>query len=502
MAAGHSGTAIGFLPLGKRMTDVKHLIMKRRAVYFFVAMCLTGTGAVMAQTGSGPESILSLSLPGSSLKESPFLGSVPTGMPTGTVLRLSLEEALELGLRQNLGLLQRQENVLSERGKRWKELSGLLPKLTTRTSANIEKDNLAARGLTQPGIPPVVGPYGYYDTRVFLTQPVFDLPAIDRTRAASQTLIAAEHSYRDAREFVVAAVGNAYLQALAGEARVLTARAQLASAQTLFDNAVEMHQAGVTPGIDGLRARVELESRRQQLIAAENDFEKQKLTIARIIGLPTGQALDLTDKAPYSPLASIAQKQALEQAYQFRQDYQSAKALVRAAELSLDAANARYYPSLALEANYGKLGTDPGKLKDTYTVSGVLTIPLFQGGSVRGEVLQAQAALRQSKDELADLREQIDYEIRTALLDLNAASKQVDVAGTRIKLAELTLSQARERFAAGVSDNLEVVQAQGSVASAHEAYISSLYSHNLAKLELARALGVAEKGVKDYLGGM
>ncbi len=484
------------------MMDVKHLMMKTRAVFFAAAVCLAGTASAMAQTVDVPKSVVFTTLPGNSLRESPFLGSVPTGTSTGTVLHLSLGEALERGLRQNLGLLQREQAVNFERGRRWKELSGLLPNLVTKTSANIERDNLAARGLTMSGVPPVVGPYGYYDTRVFLTQPVFDLPAIDRTRAASQSLIAAEHSYRDARELVVAAVGSVYLQALAGEARVITARAQLATAQTLFDNTVEMHRAGVTPGIDELRARVELESRHQQLIAAENDFEKQKLTIARIIGLPTGQGLDLTDKAPYSPLASIEQKQALAQAYQFRQDYLSAKALVRAAELRLDAANARYYPSLALEANYGKLGTDPGKLKDTYTVSGVLTIPLFQGGSVRGEVLQAEATLQRSRDELADLRAQIDYQIRTALLDLKAASEQVDVAGTRIELAELTLSQARERFTAGVSDNLEVVQAQSSVASAHEAYISSLYSHNLAKLELARALGVAEKGVKDYLGGM
>lgn len=481
---------------------MKILTMILRAVVIAAALSLAGTASALAQTAEVPESIVFTALPGNSLRESPFLGSVPIGTPTGTVLHLSLGEALERGLRQNLGLLQREESIRFERGRRWKELSGLLPNLTTKTSANIERDNLAARGLTLPGIPAMIGPYGYYDTRVFLTQPVFDLPAIDRTRAAGQTLKAAEHSYRDARELVVAAVGNAYLLALAGEARVETARAQLNTAQTLFDNAVQMHRAGVTPGIDELRARVELQSRRQQLIAAENDFEKQKLAIARIIGLPTGQELELTDKAPYAPLATENMEQALERAYQFRQDYKSAMALVRAAELTLNAANARYFPSLALEANFGELGTDPGKLKDTYTVSGVLTIPLFQGGNVRGEALQAEAALRRSRDDLADLRAQIGFEIRAAMLDLKAAAEQVEVAGTRIELAELTLSQARERFAAGVSDNLEVVQAQDSVAAAHEAYISSLYAHNLAKLELAHALGVAEKGVKEYLGGM
>jgi outer membrane protein TolC len=482
--------------------EVGHSIMKLRSVVFVAAAGLSLTAPVLAQIVEVQSYVPSVEILGQSVRETPFLGSVPAGVQTGTVLRLTIKEALDRGLRQNLGLLEREEAVRFERGRRWKELSDLLPNLKTMTSANIERDNLAARGLTLPGVPTVVGPYSYYDARIFLTQRVFDLSAIDRTRSAGKALEAARHSYRDARELVVAAVGNAYLQTLAGEARVETARAQLATAQTLFDNAVQMHKAGVTPGIDELRARVELQSRQQQLIAAENEFEKQKLAIARIIGLPLGQDIELADKAPYAPLASINLEQALERAYQSRQDYKSAMALVRAAELTLNAATAKYLPSLSLEANYGELGTDPGKLRDTYKVSGVLTIPIFQGGSVRGDVLRAEAELRRSRDELADLRARIGFELRAALLDLKAAARQVEVAGTRIELAELTLSQARDRFAAGVSDNLEVVQAQDSVAAAHEAYISSLYAHNLAKLELARALGVAEKEVKEYFGGM
>ncbi len=484
------------------MKEAKYPTMKLRNAFFITAMVLTGTCPVAAQTTAGVAYAQSVAIPGQYFPQSPFLGSVPAGEPTAAVLRLPLEEALKMGLRQNLGLLQREEDIRFERGRRWKELSGLLPHLTTRTSANLEKDNLAAMGITLPGVPTLVGPYDYYNARVYLTQPVFDLPAIDRARAAAQTLKAAEHSYGDARELVVAAVGNAYLQALAEEARVETARAQLNTAQTLYDNAVQMHRAGVTPGIDELRARVELQSRRQQLISAENDFRKQKLVIARIIGLPTGQDFVLTDKAPYSPLSSISLEQALVSARQSRRDYKSAIAATRAAELTLDAAKARYFPSLAVQADYGALGTDPGKLEATFKISGILTIPIFQGGSVRGEVLQAKAALQRSRDELADLGARIEFETRTALLDLKAAVEQVEVARTTIELAELTLNEAMERFAAGVSDNLEVVQAQESVAAAHEAYISSLYAHNLAKLELARALGVAEKGVKDYLGGM
>ncbi len=468
-------------------------MMKFLAAVFVAAISLAGICSAYAQNGAGPADVTFTVIPGQAAQENPFLGSVPVGQPTGALLPLSLKEALERGLKHNLGLLQREEAIRSERGRHWKELSALLPNLTVQLSANIEKDNLAARGLTLPGIPSMVGPYDYYDTRVFLTQPVFDLPALDRAKAAAESLKAAEYLYHDARELVVEAVGAAYLRTLSGEARVETARAQVATAQTLSDNAVQMHREGITPGIDELRARVELQSRRQQLIAAENEFEKQKLLLARIIGLPAGQELALVDKVPYAPLASVSLEQALESAYQSRQDYKSAIALEKAAELTRDAASARYFPSLALEANYGGLGVDPGKLRGTYTVSGIIKIPLFQGGSVRGEVLQAEAALKRSRDERADLQARIAFEIRTALLDLKAAAELVEVAGTRISLAELTLSQARERFTAGISDNLEVVQAQGASASAHEAYISSLYAHNLAKLELARALGVANR---------
>ncbi len=465
-------------------------------------LCFAACVPAMAQNEVVPAFTPSVAIPGSVEVRSPFLGSVPQGETTGTPLRLSLKEALERGLSRNLGLLQREEGVRFERGRRWQELSALLPNLTTATSANLERDNLAARGLTLPNVPTVVGPYGYYDIRVFLSQSVFDLAAINRTRAANRNLKAAEHAYMDARELVVAAVGNAYLKALAYEAKAETARAQLDTARTLFDNAAQMHKAGVTPGIDELRARVELQARRQQLIAAENEFAKQKMEIARAIGLPAGQELILTDKAPYAPLAALNAEQALQAAWQCRQDYRSAKALVEGADLSLKAAAAGYLPSLSLQANYGGLGTDPGKLKDTYTISGVLTIPIFQGGSVHGEVLKAEAELKRSRDELADLRARIEFEVRASLLDLKAAAEQVEEAKTRVELAELTLGQARDRFTAGVSDNLEVVQAQGAVAAAHEAYISSLYAHNLAKLELARAVGAAEKDAQVYLGGM
>jgi outer membrane protein TolC len=251
----------------------------------------------------------------------------------------------------------------------------------------------------------------------------------------------------------------------------------------------------VIPAIDALRAQVELQSRQQQLIAARNEYAKQKLALARVIGLALGQEFVLADKAPYDALVPPTLEEGLRRAYASRSDYQAALAQARAAELSRRAAAAERYPSFDLEGDYGDIGVNPGNSNGTFHVAGTLTVPIFQGGKV------AEATLRQARARLEDLRGQIDNDVRTVLLDLNAAADQVQVARSTVDLAEQTLAQAQDRFAAGVSDNLEVVQAQESVASAHEAYISSLYAHNLAKVELARALGNAEQGVKQYLKG-
>ncbi len=189
----------------------------------------------------------------------------------------------------------------------------------------------------------------------------------------------------------------------------------------------------------------------------------------------------------------------LRRAYDSRSDYQAALQQVRSAQFFRNAATAEYYPTVDVAANYGDSGITVGNSHGVFTVSGTLRIPIFQGGKVHADVLQAEAQLKQSEQQLQNLHGQIDYDVRTALLDLNAAADQVEVARSSVDLADQTLTQARDRFAAGVTDNLEVIQAQESVASANESYISGLYAHNLAKVELARAIGYAEEGVKQYL---
>lgn len=468
-------------------------------LYMFFTM-LPRQAAGQTGGGTGTPSTVTVTIP-QSVVQNGFTGSVPAPKASSEPLSVSFLEAIDRGLKQNLGLLLSDDNTLTARGEKWKELSNLLPNVAAKGQETVQQTSIAALGFRIPGIPRVIGPFNYLDIRASLNQSVFNWNYIQKERAAAQSLKAAEFSYKDARELVVLVTGNAYLQAIAGAARVETAEAQVQTAQTLFTRSSDQQRAGVIPAIDTLRAQVELQSRQQQLIVARNEFAKQKLALARIIGLALGQEFLLSDRAPYDLLVPPSLEEGLRRAYASRADYQAALAQTRAAELSRRAATAERYPSFELEGDYGDIGINPATSNGTFHVAGTLTVPIFQGGKVHADTLQAEATLRQARARLEDLRGQIDNDVRTALLDLNAAADQVQVARSSVDLAEQTLTQAQDRFAAGVTDNLEVVQAQQSVASAHESYISSLYAHNLAKVELARALGNAEQGVKQYLKG-
>jgi outer membrane protein TolC len=250
-----------------------------------------------------------------------------------------------------------------------------------------------------------------------------------------------------------------------------------------------------------LRAQVELQSQQQRLIYYQNEFEKDKLNLARAIGLPLGQKISLSDQAPYAPLEGMTVEQALEQAYKARADYQSAQAQVRAAERSRDAARSQRLPSVDFNANYGDIGTSLDKSHGTFSVAGEVKIPIYLGGRVQADVEQAEAQLQQRRSEAEDLRGKIDHDIRTAFLDLKSAEDQLHLSQSSIELAKQQLKQSQDRFAAGVTNNIEVVQAQESVVSNDDNYITSLYSYNLAKASLARALGLTAEASKNLLGG-
>ena len=465
---------------------------------FGAAMSLAQTGAPSDPSAPGQ------AIPGTGGVSS-FASSVPSKLVPG-MLSLSLQEAIERGLKQNLGLLLSHADIGAARGERWEALSALLPHLTAspyvaESKVNIDELGFAGLAAAFHLTSPSVGPFSYFDARANATEKLFDWKSINTTRAASQSLRAASYTFKDARDLVVLAVGYTYLQAIADAARIETAEAQVQTAQAIYDQATDQVNAGTSPDIDGLRAKVEFQTRQQQLIQAKNNFAIQKLTVARVIGLAPGQEFEFADKSPYQPLEDLTVSEALKHAYASRSDYQAAMSEVRAAELSRKAALGGYVPSLSVDADYGLGGSHPSTATPVADVRGTLTIPIFQGGSVHGDVLQADARLEQSRERLESLRAQIDSDVRAALLNLQSSAALVNVAQSNIDLAEQTLTQSRDRFSAGVTDTVEVVQSQEAVASSHEQYISSLYDYNYAKISLVRALGTAEAGVKEYFKG-
>lgn len=461
------------------------------------AQSSTGIDGTAGETGSSMNQLAPAFKP-----QSPYLGGVPSGTAVPGVLRLSLDDAVHRGLKQNLAVLLSTDSVAASRGRRWHALSALLPNAVTETSLNTHQLDLKATiGRQIPGAPPIIGPFGVFNTRVYARQTLFDWQSIERERSSSEQLKAAQFSYRDARELVVLAVSSSYLLAVADEARVTSAVAQRDTAKALYQQTSDEHKAGVAAAVDVLRSEVELQAREQELIVANNDLAKQKLVLARAIGLPPGQAFKLTSKVGYQPLTTMSLDEALREARGHRPDYQSARAQLQAAELRSKAVAGERYPSLSIEADYGDIGVNPANSHGTVDASAVLKIPIFEGGKVHGDVLQAAAALKQTQEQLANLGAQIDQDVRDAFFDLQATTARVSVDKSAVDLANQTLQQARDRFASGVTDNIEVVQAQDSVASAEDSYISSLYSYNVAKISLAKALGTAESGFENYLKG-
>jgi len=432
-----------------------------------------------------------------------YRGSIASGTNTGTVLPISLDYALKTGFQYNLGTVAQAQSIRSAQGQRYEALNALLPNISGVLREDVQQTNLKALGLriNLPGTPTVVGPYNYFDLRATLTQTVADLTRIRNLRAATENVKAQQLSAKDARDLVVLAIGGSYLQVGTALARLISARAQVETAQAVYQQAADRNKAGLNARIDANRARVELQTEQQRLRSLQADYDKGKLTLARVIGLPLGQPFVLADELPYIPLSGLTLTDALDRANSQRADLQAANSQVRAAELTVKAARAERYPTLGFTTDYGVIGTNPSQSHGTFTFNGSLNFPIYQGTRVKGDILQADSALEQRKAEREDVRGRIDYDVRNAFLDLESAGDQVTVAQSNVSLAADTLTQARDRFAAGVADTVEVTQAQESVATANNDFISAVYSHNLAKVTLARSLGEAEQNIRKFLKG-
>jgi len=429
-----------------------------------------------------------------------YQGSVTKGAASAQSIDLSLDDAIKRGLQSNLGIILSSTNTAGARAARLSQLQSLLPGIDFTAKEAAQQTDLPAEGLRIPGFPKIIGPFGYTDVRASLTWSLVDIQSLRDYLAARHNFAAAQLSAEDARDMVVLTVGNAYLLVLADQTNVSSVQAQVDTAKVSLNQAVDNHQAGTAPLLDELRARVDYQSLEQQLIAAQNSLEKDKLALARTIGLPLAQSFNLTDTAPYAPFDQLDASALIQQAKANRKDLAALVEQTAAAVDQRKAATAARFPTIETDADYGDIGTTLAHSHGTVDATASLSVPVFKEFALRGQAEQAQAELDTSKAQLSDKNAQVEADVRDALLDIASAQKEVEVARSSMDLASEALKEAQERYANGVSDNLAVSQAQQSVAQADSQYVVSLYRDNVAKLNLARALGDGQD-YKKYLGG-
>ncbi len=430
-----------------------------------------------------------------------FRGSLVNGKATADVLPISLDDAIQRGLRNNLGLILQTSSQRQANGQRLEQLQALLPTVTADASITVEQVDLAAFGLKFPGINPIIGPFQVEDFRAYLTQNLVNLNAFQSYLAAKHNFQAAKLSAQDARDLVVLTVGNAYLLCVADQTRIQAVQAELDSSQLSFNQAKDAHEAGTSPRLDVLRAQVDYQSEQQTLIATTNQLAKDKLSLARAIGLPLDQKFSLTDTNPFQALDTPDPDAAFQQALKQRKDVAAAAEQTKAAEAQKKAAFYDQFPTLKASGNYGDQGETVAHSHGTFTAQGDLSAPILQIAKNRGEQEVAGAQLDQARAKLSDQVQQVNADVRDAILDIQTAAKLVDATRSNVDLAREALSEAQQRFKAGVDQSLAVSQALATDRQAEDQYISALYQHNVAKLSLARALGVASTNYKEYLGG-
>ena len=464
----------------------------------------SNSGAATATQSPIPGTTASVDTINTSVQASgPFSGSArSTGALSG---KLSFADAIQRGLQYNLGTVGLNAALRQASGLQRVARSALLPNLNSSLNETVQQTNLRAMGIriNVPirgfAFPTVVGPFNYFDLRARLTQNLADLTAIDNYRSSRELVKANQASLRDARDMVVLAVGGAYLQVIAAKARIESAQAQLATAQAQYKQASEQRAAGVLALTDLNRTEIQVLTTKERVASLNNDYDKQKINLARLTGLPPNDNYEITTDVPFAPAPELPLDDAIKQAFSQRPDLVAAQAQIKAAELTLSAAHAERLPSLSLSADYGVIGTNPSQAHGTFSVAGSLKVPIWQGGRTGGDIEQASAALEERKAELEDLRSHVEADIRDAYLDLDAAATQVEVAHRNLEVTRQTLDLTRQRLDAGVTDYVEVTQAQESVAQAELDLINSTFSHNVAKLSLARALGYASDKVPAFL---
>lgn len=445
----------------------------------------------------------------------PYYGSVQVVSATPEVKQLSLDDAMRMGIENNLALTEARQNQQTAQAQASQTLNLLLPNIDVIGGTGLHQFNLAAQGFRGELIssfgallPPSEAQNFSFITKVDLTeghanlsQTLFNWAGWDLYRAMKVGAKAAYYNAQSTRGLVVLNMGTTYLQVIADGAQLDYARALLKTDETLLNQAVEEHKAGTAANLDELRARVQYQTQQQSVINAENTLQKDEITLKRQIGMDPAQKIQLTDAVPFADLAAMTIEDAKREAYANRQDYQALMQDLKMAELERKAATHERFPTVNFKGNYGVSGISGGPFHGVFQAAGSIEIPIFQEAKFRGDRDVAEAQLDSYRSQMADLRNKIDQQLRDSLLDLKTASDLVNVARSNVDLSTTTLQQTTDRFQAGVDDNLPVVQAQSTLAQAQSQYVNSVRQFNQAKLGLARNLGIVDTQYKTYLQG-
>lgn len=418
-----------------------------------------------------------------------LLGGVPQGRASAQPLRLSLAAAVTRGLRANLGLLLASSESRSARAARLAALAQMLPQVQAQAYDLRQKISLAAMGISFPGVPPLIGPFNVADARLYLNERLLSVSHFQQWRASRAGARATGASFLQIRNLVVEAVRDQYQLTLAEASSLAAARAQLATANQAWRLARDQEKAGLVNALDVLRAQVQRSAEQQSVISTGYALAQQRLQLARMIGLPDGQPFVLTGRLRALPPPALKYAAAVGAAWRQRPDLRAARLQVRAAQLAAAAAFDRRFPQFDIDANYGTIGHTFDRNHPTFLVEGSLSMPLFTGGAIRAASAAARQKLLRARERLADLRAAVAQQVRDAMLNLHAGYLQVAVARQGRDYARQELRMARDRFRAGVADNLDEVRAEQAVAESDQSYITSLYQYNAARAALATALG-------------
>ncbi len=414
--------------------------------------------------------------------------------------RLSLRDAIQKGLQANLSVLVANTRVQEAEGTTVRRMSAaVLPRVRGSSYANLQNRNLRAFGISLPGAPDVVGPFSNYDFRISADQNIVDLQSYRNWKAAQRGLEASKLDYQSARDLIVSAVANLYLNAESAAARTEAAQSRVDSSDALYRLARSKHDAGTATGVDVLRSQVQHANDKQALLVARNQYKQALLVLARNLGMNPATPLELSETLTYEPMAVPSPESVVPPALVARDDYM---ALAKEREQLLEqqrASHARYLPKLSVFGNYGALGRSVGSATGTGVIQAQLDIDLFNRDR-NGEAQELAGRMQRIDDQIADFRRGIEVEVRQALLNLESASEQVSVAQDGLDLAQRELKLAQDRFQSGVTNNVEVITAQDELARAQENHIVAVSSYVDAKFALARAAGATEKNFDRYIG--